>query len=108
MAERTTRVRVPAKARRGEIIQIKCMIMHPMENGFRFDTQGTFVPIHLINTFECRYNGEEVFRTRLGTGMAANPLLTFNTIATESGTIDFRWYDDDGSQHTAQARIEVE
>lgn len=107
MAELNTRIRVPARARRGEIIQIKCMIMHPMENGYRFDTQGTYVPIHLINTFECRYNDEEVYRAKFGTGMAANPFLTFYTVATESGTIEFRWFEDGGGQTTAQARIEV-
>lgn len=107
MAELNKRIKVPAKAKRGEVVQIRCMIMHPMENGFRFDSQGTYVPIHLIDTFVCRYNGEEVFSAKLGTGISANPYLTFNTVATESGTLDFTWYDDKGNVHTAQARIEV-
>ena len=106
--ERNARIKVPAKARRGEVIQIRCMVMHPMENGYRFDTQGTPVPIQLIHTLVCNYNGEEVFRARLGTGMAANPQLAFHTVATESGTLEFSWHDDDGSVTTARARIEVE
>ena len=108
MAQLNSRIKVPPKAKRGEVIQIRCMIMHPMENGRRFDSQGTYVPIHLIDNFVCRYNGEEVFSAKFGTGMSANPYLIFNTVATESGTIDFTWPDDDGSLHTAQARIEVE
>ena len=108
MTQLNTRIKVPPKARRGEVIQIRCMVMHPMDNGYRFDTQGTYVPIHLINTFVCRYNGEEVFRAQFGTGVAANPNLTFHTVATESGTIDFAWHDDDGSVTSARARIEVE
>lgn len=108
MAERNSRIRVPAKARPGEVIQVRCMLMHPMENGYRFDTQGAFIPIHLVHTVVCRYNGEEVFRASLGTGMAANPYLTFHTVATESGTLEFTWHDDDGSVTTARAPIEVE
>lgn len=108
MTERNSRIKVPAKAARGEVIQIRCMVMHPMENGYRFDTQGTPIPVHLIHTLICRYNGEEVFRASLGTGMAANPYLTFYTVATESGTIEFNWHDDDDSVTTARARIEVE
>lgn len=108
MAERTARIRVPAKARRGEVILVRCMIMHPMDNGYRFDSQGTRIPVHLNHTVACRYNGEEVFRASLGTGTAANPNLAFHTVATESGTLEFTWLDDDGSVTTAQARIEVE
>ena len=108
MAELNTRIKVPPKAKRGEVIQIRCMIMHPMENGFRFDSQGTYVPIHLIDTFVCRYNGEEIFSAKFGTGVSANPYLTFHTVASESGSVDFTWHDDKGGVHTAQARIEVE
>ncbi|HSV46342.1 MAG TPA: thiosulfate oxidation carrier complex protein SoxZ [Ramlibacter sp.] len=108
MAERTSRVKVPSTAKRGDVIQIRCMLMHPMENGYRFNTQGTPIPVHLIHTFICRYNGQEVFRASLGTGMSANPYLTFHTVATESGTIEFIWQDDDGSVTTSNAQIEVQ
>ena len=104
--ERSANVRVPATARRGEVVRVRCMLMHPMENGYRMDAHGTMVPIHLVHTFACRYNGEEVFRAALGTGVAANPYLSFHVLATESGTLDFTWYDDDGAVHTRQARID--
>ncbi|HSV78772.1 MAG TPA: thiosulfate oxidation carrier complex protein SoxZ [Ramlibacter sp.] len=106
--ERNVRIRVPEKARRGQVVPVRCMIMHPMENGYRFDSQGTPVPVDLVHTFVCRYNGEEVFRASLGTGMAANPYLTFHTVATESGVLEFSWHADDGGVTTAQARLEVE
>jgi sulfur-oxidizing protein SoxZ len=108
MAELNARVKVPPTAKRGGVIEIRCTIMHPMETGYNFDSQGTILPIHLINTFVCRYNGDEVFRANLGTGISANPYLTFFTVATESGTIEFAWHDDDGSVTTARAQIEVE
>jgi sulfur-oxidizing protein SoxZ len=108
MPEGNARIKVPEKARRGEIVQIRCMVMHPMENGYRFDTQGTPVPVHLIHTFVCRYNGEEVFRAEFGTGMAANPQLAFHLVAAESGTVEFSWHDDDGSVTTTRSQIEVE
>ncbi len=108
MAESNARIRVPSKAKRGEVIEIRCMVMHPMDNGFRFDSQGTAIPVHLLHTFVCRHNGQEVFSAALGTGVSANPYITFHTVATESGTLDFKWHDDDGSVVTAQASIEVE
>ena len=37
-------VNVPATARRGEIIQIKTLISHSMEPGYRRDSLGATVP----------------------------------------------------------------
>ena len=39
MAARTL-INVPAKAKRGEVIAIKSLISHIMENGFRHDNMG--------------------------------------------------------------------
>jgi len=107
MATLSTRLRVPSQARKGEIITLRCMILHAMDNGYRFETQGTYIPMHIIDTFICRYNGEEIFRAFQGTGIAANPYLTFNVRATESGVFDFIWRDDRGGVHTAKANITV-
>lgn len=103
----TTRIRVPPTARKGEIVEIRALIMHPMENGFRFDTQGTLIPVNIIHTFVCKYDGEEIFRAQLDPGIAANPYLAFKTVATKSGTIEFIWLEDEGSVHTAMAEITV-
>ncbi len=103
----TTRINVPSPVARGEIIEIKTIIMHPMESGFRYDSMGSRYPKRIIHTFECLYNGEEVITIDLNTGVASNPLITFFTEATESGTLTFRWHDDDGSIYEETADIEV-
>jgi sulfur-oxidizing protein SoxZ len=55
----------------------------------------------------CTYNGEEVFRADLHPSIAANPYLSFHTVATESGRLEFTWHDDDGSVYQESAEIEV-
>ena len=40
--------------------------------------------------------------------MAANPFITFHTVATESGTIEFTWTGDNGYSATQSAKITVE
>ncbi len=102
-----TRIRVTDKATRGEVIEIRAIIQHPMENGFNFDSQGTAIPVHIIDTFRCLYNGVEIFSAKLEPGMAANPYLSFYTKATDSGTIEFIWHDDDGSIYRVVRKIEV-
>jgi sulfur-oxidizing protein SoxZ len=49
----------------------------------------------------------EVFRADLHPAIAANPLITFTTVATESGTLEFRWTGDNGfaAAHTASITV---
>ena len=103
-----TLINVPAKARRGEIIEIKTLIQHEMETGFRVDNMGRVFPRDIITDFVCRYNAEEIFRVELSPAIAANPFFTFFTTATESGTISFEWSGDNGFSATASRDIAVE
>lgn len=101
-------INVPAKARRGEVIAIKTLIQHKMETGFRFTNTGMPIARDIITTFVATYNGEEIFRAELHSAIAANPFLAFNTLATESGTLQFTWTGDNGFSVTEQAKITVD
>ena len=101
-------VNVPAKAKRGEVIEIKTLISHPMETGYRHDTNGAPIPRDIIHTFVARYNGEEVFRADLHPAIAANPFITFFSLASESGVIELTWTPDHGEPVTQKANITVE
>lgn len=103
-----TIINVPAKARRGDIIEIKSLIQHEMETGFRVDNVGKVLPRDIITDFICRYNGEEIFRAELFPAIAANPFFVFSTTATESGTITFEWSGDNGFSAAASRDITVE
>jgi len=101
-------INVPAHAKRGEVIAIKTLISHQMETGFRYSATGTLLPRNIITEFVCTYNGDEIFRARFYPAVAANPFLTFYTVATASGTIAFTWTGDNGFFETATANIVVE
>lgn len=101
-------VNVPARARRGEVIEIKTLISHPMETGYRRTQVGARIPRDIITLFVCTYNGTEVFRAELHPAIAANPFLAFSTVATESGTIAFRWTGDNGFSATESVTISVD
>ena len=101
-------INVPAKAKRGDIIEIKTLMSHIMETGYRHTASGEVVPRDIITSFVCRYNGNEVFRADLFSAFAANPFITFFTTATESGKFEFEWIGDNGFSETASASITVE
>jgi len=101
-------INVPPKAKRGEIIEIKTLISHEMESGFRPDSVGKLVPRDIITLFVATYNGQEIFRADLHSAIAANPFISFFTVATESGKIEFKWTGDNGFSQTESAAITVE
>lgn len=100
-------VNVPKTAARGEIIDIRAMVAHVMETGYREGLNGEVIPRNIIKRFVCKYAGEEIFSAELFPAIAANPFLTFTTVATASGTITFEWTDDKGEMQTTSAEITV-
>ena len=101
-------INVPKTAKRGSIIEIKALIAHPMESGYRVGLNGQIIPRDIITLFVCTYNGDEIFRAELSPAIAANPFLSFFALATDSGTIAFRWTGDNGFAASESADIVVE
>ena len=101
-------VNVPAKAKRGAIIEIKTLMSHVMETGYRHTAAGEIIPRDIITSLICRFNGAEIFRADLFPAISANPFLSFFTTATESGKFEFEWIGDNGFVATASAAITVE
>ena len=102
-----TLITVPKTARRGEVIEIRTLIAHPMETGFRTGDGGAAVPRNLIRRFTCRYGDDVVFAAQLFPAISANPLLSFFAVATDSGTLTFTWEGDNGFRQTETVAIAV-
>lgn len=83
------------------------MIMHPMDNGYTFTTQGTVIPVDIVTDFRCTYLGEEVVHVRLEPGISANPYFSFRLRAVRTGTVEFTWIDQHGEKTLAEALLTV-
>ncbi|MGE0803473.1 MAG: thiosulfate oxidation carrier complex protein SoxZ [Lautropia sp.] len=95
-----TLLTVPKTARRGDVVEIRALIGHPMETGYRNDSDGRRLPRDIIRRFSCHYDGELVFAAELFPAISANPYLAFHVVATRSGTLQFRWEGDNGFAQT--------
>lgn len=102
-----TLLNLPKTARAGEVIEIRTLIAHPMETGYRPGENGQVLPRDIIRKFSCRYNGELVFSAELYPAISANPYLAFHTVATASGTLSFTWEGDNGFSQTENVAITV-
>jgi sulfur-oxidizing protein SoxZ len=106
VAQIAARVTMPASARRGEIVEIRVIVRHPMERAV--DAPGlTPQPRKIIHAFRATYAGEEIFRMELSTGIAANPYVAFTTVAVETGDVVFEWFEDGGAVYRREARLTV-
>jgi sulfur-oxidizing protein SoxZ len=100
-------INAPKTARKGEVIELKALIMHPMETGFRTGTSGRLIPRNIIERFAASWNGAEIFRMDLSPAISANPFVSFFAVATESGKITFRWTGDEGFAVEETVAIDV-
>ena len=98
-------VNAPKTAKKGDTVEIKALIMHPMETGFRPGTNGRIIPRNIVEDFSATWNGREIFRMRMSPAIAANPFVSFFAVATESGTIALRWSGDEG--FVAEHRVAI-
>ena len=103
----TPRVRMPATAKAGEIIEVKTLISHEMESGQRKDASGKIIPRHIINKFTATFNGQEILSADWHPAISANPYQSVSVRATESGVFVFSWFDDDGSVYKSEHTVTV-
>ena len=103
----TTRIVMPDKARKGEVIEIKTIIQHVMETGYRRDYQGVAIPRDIIKRTVVTYAGAEIFSADMTQGIAANPYFAFHTTAIETGDVVFTWTDEQGENTTVSRKLTV-
>ncbi|MDZ7827556.1 MAG: thiosulfate oxidation carrier complex protein SoxZ [Gammaproteobacteria bacterium] len=102
------RIRLPDRARAGEVVQVRTLVAHPMETGYRITTDGEKVPRRIIERFRCRYDGRLIVDAALRPAVAANPYLEFRFVADRSGDLVFEWIEDTGARRRVRRRLEVE
>ena len=100
------RVRLPEKAKVGEVIEVKTLISHVMETGQRREGD-KLIPRFIINTFTAAYAGAEVFRAELQPGISANPYIAFFMKVPGPGEFEFTWIDDNGARVVEKQKLNV-
>lgn len=104
----TAHVRMPASAKKGDVVPVQIKTNHPMEVGWHDDnTVDATATLGRLQAVRCLFNGLEVFRAVFGDGMAPDPYLSFSLKLRESGVFEVRWEDTDGTVAYAKHEIKV-
>lgn len=81
-------IRVPPFVRAGEVFEVRVLLQHPMESGFRPGPDGQVLPRDIVTRVEARLDGQPVFAADLFPAIAANPYLAFPLRVAASGTLE--------------------
>ena len=103
----SARIRVPKLAKKGEVVEIRALLEHRNESGWRRDDQGQAFPRNIVTRFVVTYLGAEVVNADLRRSISSNPYFAFFMRAEKSGEVVFRWEDEGGTVFTEKATIEV-
>ena len=102
------RLTVKPVAQRGELLEVRLIIRHPMEIGTRRDVTGAVITRNVMPLLEVTFAGQQVLRADLGSGVAANPLLQFWVRAERSGMLRAEWRDEAGATGAVEAAVVVQ
>jgi sulfur-oxidizing protein SoxZ len=101
------RIKVPASAKAGEVIEVKTLITHVMETGFRKGSDGNLVPRNIINLFTATFGGKDVFKADLHASVSANPYIAFKFKVPAAGDLELTWIDDKGEKVVETVPVKV-
>ena len=80
-----TLINVPSNARRGDVIEIRALLQHPMETGYRPGLDGKTLPRDIVKRFACSFSDgasvEVAFSAELYPAIAANPYFSLYFLA---------------------------
>jgi sulfur-oxidizing protein SoxZ len=104
---RNARLIVPSLVRAGEEFQVRLLIQHPMETGFRRDVNGDVQAVNLLESLSMDFEGQTVFIAHTMNALTANPSLTFMVAVKQSGRFNARWKDMQGNTGSISASVRV-
>ena len=104
---RNARLILPPLVRAGEEFQVRLLIQHPMETGYRRDVNGDVLEANLLEMLSLDFEGQTVFSALTMHALTANPFLTFVVAVRQSGKFNARWRDMKGNVGSISASVRV-
>lgn len=91
----------------GNVAEVKCLMLHPMETGTRKDPDtGEVVPAHHITQLTSTNNGETVMVANFSTAVSQNPYFSFKFQGAKAGdTLKISWVDNRGKSDEVETTL---
>lgn len=100
-----TKIVLPERIQRGDVIRVQVLMQHPMDTGFFRDANANIIPAWFINEVRVRYGDQEVARFEWTSGISKDPMVAFPLRAESEGTLTVLSKDSRGSAFQGSAEI---
>ncbi len=92
---------------KGDVAQIKSLMLHPMETGSRKDPDsGEIIPRHHITQLIFTNNGKQVMVANFSTAISKNPYFSFSFKGAKAGDIlNISWVDNMGEKDQLDTQL---
>ena len=98
-------MKIRASAKDG-VTEVKVLMSHEMETGFRKDASGNSIPAWFISEVTAKLDGKVVMTAQWGPSVSKNPFLAFKIKGGKAGDkIAITWVDSKGDTRTDEASI---
>lgn len=100
-------VTLPKIIRANEVFELRLLIAHVMESGFRPGSFGQILPRDIVRKVQCKFLNSVVFEAQFFPAVAANPLLVLNLKVPRSGELEVVWSGDNNFVHREIVLIDL-
>lgn len=84
----------PRRYKKGDLVRIDSVIMHPMHTGLTKNKKtGKIIPADYINSVEVFYGDEKITSFKFTGSVSANPFLSFYLKADKEAPLKMVWKD---------------
>ena len=91
---------------KGDLAEVRVLMVHPMETGQRKDTNGDIVPMHFIQELAVRVNGKLMLEGQISQAVSRNPVFSFRLKGVKAGdNLEIAWLDNHGERSQLVAAI---
>ena len=91
---------------KGDTVDVRVLMVHPMETGQRKDSSGNVVPMHFIQEVSVRLNGKPALEGQISQAVSRNPVFSFRLKGAKAGDkIEIAWLDSKGERSLSDAVI---
>ena len=98
---------IKAKAKqKGDAVQVKALMKHPMETGLRKDKSGNIIPAHHITEVTVQMAGKTLMTANYGPAVSKNPYISFMVSGPKKGDkLQLAWVDNKGENASTEVVV---
>jgi len=91
---------------KGDIADVRVLMVHPMETGQRKDAAGKLLPLHFIQEVSVSVNGKVVLEGQISQAVSRNPVFSFRLKGVKAGDkLEIAWLDNRGERNRSDTAI---